>query len=146
VSGTTGISAPPRASRYVPRPADAVERDAGFSFAPVASDLQPGETAIQALPYRWRRLRRPTVALHADRPCFSLGTIGLADGLRSAFTGLLGPNLGAGDPAAEDNLAGLGAHGRALQRALRAGATPLGLGARNALGTPRFGQCAISTR
>jgi hypothetical protein len=26
----------------VPRPADAVERDAGFSFAPVASDLQPG--------------------------------------------------------------------------------------------------------
>jgi hypothetical protein len=49
---------------------------------------------------------------------FSLGTIGLADGLRSAFTGLFGANLGADDPAAEDNLAGLGAHGPGITAGL----------------------------
>jgi hypothetical protein len=57
-----------------------------------------GRPAVQALPYRRGRLRRPTVALHVDRPCFSFGTIGLTDGLRSTFTGPLGANLGAGDP------------------------------------------------
>jgi len=63
----------------VPRPADVLERDAGLRFAPVASDLQPAVTAAKTLRDRWRRLSRPAVALHADRPCFSLGTIGLAD-------------------------------------------------------------------
>jgi hypothetical protein len=110
-----------------------LERDAGLRFALVASDLKPSVTAAKTLRGRWRRLSRPTVALHADRHAFGLGPIGLTKGLRSCFCA----NLGASDPAAEDNLAGLGAHGRASERALQAGASPLGLGARDASATPR---------
>jgi hypothetical protein len=47
-------------------------------------------------------------------------------------------DFGAHDLAAPDDLARLGAHGLALQRPLRAGATPLGLGAGNAPVTPEL--------
>jgi len=115
--------------RRVPRPADVFEWNAGLGVTPAAFDLQPGQAAVQALADRRRRLRGAAVALHPDRPGFSLGAIGLTDGLRSALPCALGTDLGTRYLGAENNLARFGAHDWALQRPLRARAMPLGLGA-----------------
>ena len=44
--------------RRIARSPDRVERNARFGLAAVAFDLKPAEPAIEALPYRRRRLRR----------------------------------------------------------------------------------------
>src|ERR1700687_1289316 len=132
--------------RRIPRPADGIERKARAGLAAVALDLKPGEPAIEALPDRRRRLRRAAVALHADRPRFGLGAVGLANGLFGGFLGALGADFRAPDPAAPDDLSRFGAHGGALQRSLRARAMPLGLEAGNVPATPRLRQSAIYIR
>ena len=45
-------------------PADGVHRQACPALAAVALDLEPDNTAVEALYYRWSRLGGPTVALH----------------------------------------------------------------------------------
>ncbi|MET0409442.1 MAG: DUF417 family protein [Hyphomicrobium sp.] len=45
---------------------------------------------------RWRRLRGPDIAFHADRPCFSLGAVRFLDGflrrLAAAFGAMSAPS------------------------------------------------------
>jgi hypothetical protein len=60
-----------------------------------------------------------------------LGAVGLTGGLPGGFAGAFGAYLRPHDGAAVDGLAGLGAHSRALQRALRPRAMPLGFEVRN---------------
>jgi len=47
---------------------DVFERDAGFGFTAMAFDLWPPIAAVEALRDRWRRLRRPAIGFHLDRP------------------------------------------------------------------------------
>jgi hypothetical protein len=48
-------------------------------------------------------LRRSAISLHSNRPGFGLEAIGLADGLHGLFASAFGANLGAADPAAEND-------------------------------------------
>lgn len=90
--------------RSIPRPVDVGERNARASLAAVAFDLEPAKSAIEALSDRGRRLGRPALPLHPDRPGFCLGTIGSANGLLGALACVLGVNLGTRYPGAKNDL------------------------------------------
>jgi hypothetical protein len=107
----TGISAPLPASRSAYPVAGGWHRAEGSPASCNALHLEPAETAIQALCDRRRWLRRSTVPLHPNRPCLSLGAVGLADGLLGGFAGVRSADLRAPDGAAVDRLARFGAHG-----------------------------------
>jgi hypothetical protein len=64
-----------------------------------------GLAAVEALRDRRRRLRRSAIALHLDRPCFCLGTVGLADGLPCGFPCPISVDLRAADPTTENDFA-----------------------------------------
>src|SRR6266478_502530 len=96
--------------RRVARATDGIKRNAGAGLTTIALDFHPAVTAIKALPDRRRRLRRPAVTLHTDRPCFGLGAIRFADGFNCFFPNSLGADFGAADAATENDLAQFGAH------------------------------------
>src|SRR6266576_3569957 len=62
--------------------------------AATAFDFKPAETAVEALANRRRRLCRPAVPLHSDRPGLGLRAIGLADRLFGAFACAFSADLG----------------------------------------------------
>ena len=101
--------------RRIPRPADRIERQACSGLAAVTLDFEPGQSAVQALRDRRRRLSRPTIAFHPDRPRLSLGAVRIQDGLLSSFTSSLGADVGAHDATTPDYLPALRAHGVPLQ-------------------------------
>jgi hypothetical protein len=96
--------------RGVARSADRIEREARPALAPIAFDLQPTKPAIEALRDCRRRLRRPAVALHTDRPSLGLGAIGCADGLLGVVAAGPSARIFAHDGATVNRLAGFGAH------------------------------------
>ncbi len=79
--------------RRVARSADGVERQTRPRLAAIALDLQPAQSAVNALPDRRRRLRGLAVAFHADRPCLRLRAVGRAGGFPGGFAGSLGAHL-----------------------------------------------------
>ncbi len=93
---------------------------------------------MDALADRGRGLRRAAKTFHPQRPGVRFGTVGFAGGFLGFRASVPRVDFGAHDLAASDDLARLGAHGLALHRRLRAGATPLGLGAGNAPATPEL--------
>ena len=73
--------------------------------------LKPSEPAVEALSNGRRRLRWAAIGFHPDRPQFGLCTVGIAFGRLRQLTRVLGADFRAHDPATEDDLALLGAHG-----------------------------------
>ena len=59
--------------RRIARAPDGLKRDAGAGLTAITLDFHPAVAAVQALPDRWRGLRRPAEAFHSDRPRFSVG-------------------------------------------------------------------------
>jgi hypothetical protein len=99
--------------------ADRIERQARARLASVALDLKPSEPAVEALSNDRRRLRWAAIGFHPDRPQFGLCAVSIALSLLRQLTRLLGADFRAHDPATEDNLALLRAHGWRLQPPLR---------------------------
>jgi hypothetical protein len=106
----------------------------------MAFDLEPTESAIEALPDRRRRLRGSTIALHADRSCFGLGAVRLANSLSGALAGTLNADFGACYPTAENDLTRLGAHGCDYSAFCGRPAMPLGFDVRK---TDTSSACSI---
>jgi hypothetical protein len=122
--------------RRVARPSDRIQRQARARLAAIAFDLEPAEPAIETLRDRRRRLRRPAIPLHPDRPRFRLRTVGRADRLPGRVARGVGADVRADDAAAEMALTRPLAHDAALQRRAAARATPQGLAGRNGAATP----------
>jgi hypothetical protein len=80
---------------------------------------------------------RAAIALHADRPSFGLGAVGLANSLPGALASTLGADFGARYPTAENYLARFGAYGCDYSALCGQPAMPLGLDVRNSPATPR---------
>src|SRR6516225_4908835 len=106
--------------------ADRIERQARTRLASVALDLKPSEPAVEALSNGRRRLRWAAIGFHPDRPQFGLCAVGIALSLLRQLNRVLGADFRAHHPAAEDDLAFLGAHGWRLQPPLRRRAMPPG--------------------
>src|SRR5690242_19227117 len=94
--------------RRVMRPADRVQGHARSRLASKAFDLLPAIPTIEALAYRWARLRRPTITFHPNRPSFCLRTVRRAGGLSCLAAGRFSTHLG--PPPAPDDLACFCAH------------------------------------
>src|SRR6516165_2755312 len=109
MSGT--LATPPPSSRRASGSADRIERQARSRLTSVALDLKPSEPAVEALSNGGRRLRRAAIGFHPDRPQFGLCVVGIALSLLRQLTRVLGADFRAHDPAAEDDLALLRAHG-----------------------------------
>jgi hypothetical protein len=72
-------------NRRIERTADRVEWDAGAGLTPMAFDLEPAISAVEALRDGRRGLGGPAIGFHLDRPRFGLGPVGLTDGLLCGF-------------------------------------------------------------
>jgi hypothetical protein len=103
--------------RRIAQTPDRIERQARARLAAMAFNFEPAVSAIETLRDGRRRLRRPAITFHLDRPRFRFGAVGGTDGFRGLFPRALRPNRRAPYPGTEYQLSRFRVR---LQRPLRA--------------------------